>query len=250
MPPFPKGGLFHRCPEQDRCAGNREAGSGGAIRRRGGHSGRIRASLRVGDALRRVAMPVAQDVSPRLIPLVVSLVPRILLGFSHYLRVSDPRAAGVPSGQGGRTDRASLQRGWRRREQCEPRHGPCRAYGGGRTLGPCEPRHGPCRAYGGGRTAFGRGCIRVALRILSSRSAGGYAQLGISLGAVARQCLCIAAFPGCVSCSQCSLCCISALGRGVAPAMPVAGRADARDGRPFGFSGVLVAGCGASPLRS
>ena len=211
MPPFPKGGLFHRCPEQDRCAGNREAGSGGAIRRRGGHSGRIRASLRVGDALRRVAMPVAQDVSPRLIPLVVSLVPRILLGFSHYLRVSDPRAAGVPSGQGGRTDRASLQRGWRRREQC-------------------EPRHGPCRAYGGGRTAFGRGCIRVALRILSSRSAGGYAQLGISLGAVARQCLCIAAFPGCVSCSQCSLCCISALGRGVAPAMPVAGRASIRCG--------------------
>ena len=83
----------------------------------------------------------------------------------------------------------------------------------------------------GGRTAFGRGCIRV----LSSRATAGYAQLGISLGAVARQCLCIAAFPGCVSCSQCSLCCISALGRGVAPAMPVAGRADALAVCPFGF---------------
>ena len=96
---FSKGRAFHRCREQDRCAGDREAGTGGAIRRRG-------------DAFRRVAMPVAQDVSPRLIPLVVSLVPRILLGFSHYLRVSDPRAAGAPSGRDGRTGRASLQRGW------------------------------------------------------------------------------------------------------------------------------------------
>ena len=95
---FSKGRAFHRCLEQDRCAGDREAGTGGASRRRG-------------DALRRVAMPVAQDVSPRLIPLVVSLVPRILLGFSHYLRVSDPRAAGAPSGRDGRTGRASLQRG-------------------------------------------------------------------------------------------------------------------------------------------
>ena len=59
----------------------------------------------------RVAMPVSQDVSPRLIPLVVSLVPRILLGFSHYLRAFDPRAAGAPSGRDGRTGRASLQRG-------------------------------------------------------------------------------------------------------------------------------------------
>ena len=111
---FSKGRAFHRCLEQDRCAGDREAGTGGASRRRG-------------DALRRVAMPVAQDVSPRLIPLVVSLVPRILLGFSHYLRVSDPRAAGAPSGRDGRTGRASLQRGWWG-------HPAMRAYG---WRGPC-----------------------------------------------------------------------------------------------------------------
>ena len=113
---FSKGRAFHRCLEQDRCAGDREAGTGGASRRRG-------------DALRRVAMPVAQDVSPRLIPLVVSLVPRILLGFSHYLRVSDPRAAGAPSGRDGRTGRASLQRGWWG-------HPAMRAYGW-RGRGPC-----------------------------------------------------------------------------------------------------------------
>ena len=127
----------------------------------GGSGARARRPYSV-DGLTVVAMPVAQDVSPRLIPLVVSLVPRLLLGFSHYLRVSDPRAAGAPSGRDGRTGRASLQRGWRWRGQC-------------------EPRHGPCRAYGGGRTAFGRGCIRGALLILSSRAAAGYARRGILL---------------------------------------------------------------------
>ena len=74
---FSKGRAFHRCLEQDRCAGDREAGTGGASRRRG-------------DALRRVAMPVAQDVSPRLIPMVICLVPRPCLGFSHDCVVSDP----------------------------------------------------------------------------------------------------------------------------------------------------------------
>ena len=156
-------------------------------------------------------------------------------GFSHYLRVSDPRAAGGVAirawrtlGPSGRADARAV-----------------RPYSGGEGGAGRASRGIGHAGHTGGRTAFGRGCIRV----LSSRAAAGYAQLGISLGALARQCFCIAAFPACVSCSQCSLCCISALGRGVAPAMPVEGRADARDGRPFGFSGVLVAGCGASPLR-
>ena len=101
---FSKGRTFHRCREQDRCAGDREAGS---LLRRGG-------TLRWVGTL-RWAMPVSQDAFPRLIPLVISLAPRILLGFLII--------AGSPI--------------------------------------PCA---GP-----------------VALRVLSSRSAAGYARRGISL---------------------------------------------------------------------
>ena len=54
---FSKGRAFHRCLEQDRCAGDREAGTGGASP---AHKGQ-----------KRVAMPVSQDVSPRLILLII-----------------------------------------------------------------------------------------------------------------------------------------------------------------------------------
>ena len=96
---FSKGRAFHRCLEQDRCAGDREAGSHPA-----GSAARAERPYSV-DGLTVVAMPVAQDVSPRLIPLVVSLIPRMLLGFSHYCGVSDP-AHGGGAIRAGRTPRA------------------------------------------------------------------------------------------------------------------------------------------------
>ena len=85
---FSKGRAFPSCLEQDRCAGDREAGSHPA-----GSAARAERPYSV-DGLTVVAMPVAQDVSPRLIPLVVSLIPRMLLGFSHYCGVSDPAHGG------------------------------------------------------------------------------------------------------------------------------------------------------------
>ena len=93
-------------------------------------------------SLRDLSLPVSPDPGP-------------CPGFSHYLRVSDPRAAG-----------GVAIRAWR-------------------TLGPsgrADARAVRAEAWAmpgirGGRKAFGRGYIRV----LSSRSAAGYARRGISL---------------------------------------------------------------------
>ena len=80
-------------------------------------------------------------------------------GFLIIAGSPTPRTVTGPSGRGGRTGRASLQRGWRRRGPCEPRHGP--SGRGGRT----------------GRASLQRG----GMRVLSSRDAAGYARRGISL---------------------------------------------------------------------
>ena len=145
---FSKGRAFHRCREQDRCAGDREAGShpaGSDARAERPYSGK---------GLTVVAMPVSQDAFPRLIPRVISLVPRILLGFSHYLRVSDPRAAG-----------GVAIRAWRTHRPCVPTAGMAGAWAvpgvfslsEGLRPSRCRWRGHPCvadaRTFGqGGRT--------------------------------------------------------------------------------------------------
>ena len=85
---FSKGRAFHRCREQDRCAGDREAGIGGAMPRSQWTkraAGAIRAG---GDAgiTRRLSETYSAGYRP--------LGPRPCLGFFHYCGASDPRDAG------------------------------------------------------------------------------------------------------------------------------------------------------------
>ena len=144
---FSKGRTFHHVWNRIAARVTGRRGPAGAIRWIGCTGS---AGIRLDGGVLLWAMPVAQDVSPRLIPLVVSLVPRILLGFSHYCGVSDHAHGGGairtghgrcgaspahneqkwvagPSGRDGRTGRASLQRGWWG-------HPAMRAYG---WRGPC-----------------------------------------------------------------------------------------------------------------
>ena len=147
---FSKGRAFHRCLEQDRCAGDREAGTGGAIRmhrahEQCGHTAGWR-GLTVGDAgiTRRLSETYSADylTCPQDSPGVFSL--------SEGLRPSRCR----------------------------------RAIRAGRTHGPCVPTAGMVGPSGhagirvaGAVYAYGW----MALRVLSSRDAAGYARRGISL---------------------------------------------------------------------